>query len=289
MLMDFRVSRKSLPHLRYHYSFDIKTTMKLRFLRFVIFLSVTLLLAGGCNMSLEKSVPTVDVEYAKYYVELLRGHYFSTIEKDLSEELRTADTQVALSRMAQFFPEEDALAIKVVGFSVYKAMTPQNSVTTTIGLEYQFKDQNLFVNVSTRKIKDDIKLVGFNVNQISDSALKAGEFSLKNKSTFHYLMLVAAVLSPLFIIYALIRCITRKTLTRKWLWIIFILFGFGKLTFNWATGEWDLIFLNLQALGAGFFIPNYGPLYIFVSLPLGAIVFLLRKQEKPLLPSKEQG
>ena len=288
MLVDFRVGRKSLPNLRYHYSFDIKTTMKLRFLRFAIFLSVTLLLAGGCNMSLEKRVPTIDVEYAKYYVELLRGHYFSTIEKDLSEELRTADTQVALSRMAQFFPEEDALAIKVVGVSVHKFASPQDAVTT-IGLEYQFKDQNLFVNISTRKIKDDIKLVAFNVNQISDAALKAGEFSLKNKSSFHYLILVVAVLSPLLIIYALIRCITRKTLTRKWLWIIFILFGFGKLTFNWATGEWDLIFLNLQALGAGFFIPNYGPLYIFVSLPLGAIVFLLRKQEKPLSPSKEQG
>ena len=80
MLVDFRVGRKSLPHLRYYYSFDIKTTMTLRFLRFAIFLSVTLLLAGGCNMSLEKRVPTIDVEYAKYYVELLRGHYFSTIE-----------------------------------------------------------------------------------------------------------------------------------------------------------------------------------------------------------------
>ena len=85
-----------------------------------------------------------------------------------------------------------------------------------------------------------------------------------------------------------------KMRKRKWLWIISSsLIGIGKVTMNWSTGKLSLIqetvnatgghsynfdFLSFQLFGASAFAQPYGPWILSVSLPFGAILFLLKRK-----------
>jgi len=62
------------------------------------------------------------------------------------------------------------------------------------------------------------------------------------------------------------------------LWGLFILFGIGKVAVNWTTGQWEASPLALQLFSASAGASLNGPWVFAVSLPLGAIVFLLRRQ-----------
>jgi hypothetical protein len=66
---------------------------------------------------------------------------------------------------------------------------------------------------------------------------------------------------------------------RKWLWVLFILLGLGKLAVNWSTGEWQVMPLAVQVFSASIFSSPYSPWILAVSFPLGAIVFLFRRRE----------
>ncbi len=83
---------------------------------------------------------------------------------------------------------------------------------------------------------------------------------------------------PLFTLYALVLCI-RMRMTRKWLWILFILLGVTTLRLNWSTGEMGLQPLSVQLLGASFSRSGLVAPWIFgVSFPLGAVFFLRKRR-----------
>jgi Phospholipase_D-nuclease N-terminal len=92
-------------------------------------------------------------------------------------------------------------------------------------------------------------------------------------------VLAAAAAAPLFTLYALIVCIRTKIERRKWLWILFILFGFGRFMVNWTTGSWDFHIFYAQLLSASAGAAFFGPWIISVSLPVGAVFFLSRRKK----------
>jgi hypothetical protein len=49
---------------------------------------------------------------------------------------------------------------------------------------------------------------------------------------------------------------------------------------NWTTGEWDIAPLSVQLLSASAFAPLYGPWTVSVSLPLGALMFLIYRRTR---------
>jgi hypothetical protein len=54
----------------------------------------------------------------------------------------------------------------------------------------------------------------------------------------------------------------------------------GKLSFNWSTGEWEGRLLHIQLLGASVFkMGLYSPWIFGVSLPLGAVLFLVNRKD----------
>ena len=64
----------------------------------------------------------------------------------------------------------------------------------------------------------------------------------------------------------------------KWLWILFILIGVGKVAINWTTGEWQVSPLSIQLLSASVFNDGRRTLTVAVSVPVGAILFLFRRR-----------
>ncbi|HAI69239.1 MAG TPA: hypothetical protein DCM38_07375, partial [Gammaproteobacteria bacterium] len=73
--------------------------------------------------------------------------------------------------------------------------------------------------------------------------------------------------------------ITLLSLIRAIL-LIFILFGFVNVTVNWTTGGINIDPLSILLLGAGFRkVGLYGPVLISVAIPLGAIIFMIKRKK----------
>jgi hypothetical protein len=99
------------------------------------------------------------------------------------------------------------------------------------------------------------------------------------KGATQYAILSLAVLAPLFSLYVFLLCIKTRMGKKKWLWLIFIVLGIGKLGVNWTTGQVLFTPLAIQLPPAGANAQLYGPWLVYVSIPLGAIIFLIMRKK----------
>jgi hypothetical protein len=87
------------------------------------------------------------------------------------------------------------------------------------------------------------------------------------------------IIIPLFIILSIIYCF-KTPLKRKWLWILFMLFGIISFKLNWTTGDFELQLLNIRLLGAGFSRSGtVAPWILSFAVPVGAILFWIKKRK----------
>jgi hypothetical protein len=242
---------------------------------------VLLLLIFGCDQRemMEKLAPQEKVEEAKNYIAQLREGKYDQIDKDMDPSIKTGDMKKVFDSMAAIIPPGEPVSVKIVGAHINN-MFGNGSATqdTNITFEYQFPEKWLLINVVTRKIGDKQTIMGFRVQPIGDSLENTNRFSLAGKTPLHYAMLALASLIPLFIVGTLVLCAMTKMEKRKWLWIIFILCGVGQFAMNWTTGETLFNPIYFSLLGAGVFSFPYGPWTVSISLPLGAIIFLIRRK-----------
>lgn len=231
----------------------------------------------GCNQAalMKRFASSEDEANAKKYIELLQQRKFEQVERDLDSSLVDSNIQDTLERMAAMIPAEGPKSIKVVGAHAFSG--PDIS-RTNITLEYEFSDRWLLADVTTQKKEGSFTVVGFHITPIADSLENLNKFTLIGKGKVQYFGLILAILAILFSLYALVLCVITKNVKSKWLWVIFILVGVGKLTVNWTTGEWGFQTLAFQIPCGTASAQLYGPWMVAVSLPLGAIVFLLRRE-----------
>ena len=239
--------------------------------------------------------PPEDEAVAKNYIAFLRQGQFDQIRKDLDPKMADAFDRATFEKMRALIPAGEPTSVKVVGaYTNVSKFTGSESIReVNLTFEYQFPGKWLLINVATRKQSDVATIIGFRVQPLSDSMENVNKFTLAGKSPRQYAMLALVCFVPLLILCALIACIRTKMLKRKWLWIIFILIGIGKVTMNWSTGKLSLIqetvnatgghsynfdFLSFQLFGASAFAQPYGPWILSVSLPFGAILFLLKRK-----------
>ena len=244
-------------------------------------LALIVLVACSQDELLQKFSSQEDQATAKSYIDQLRARKFDEIEKALDPGIRTGNIRDTLTKMAELIPSQEPISIKLVG--AHKFQGP-NTTTVSTTFEYSFGDKWLLTNVAVRDRNGSKTIVGFNVNPMTQSLESQNRFSLAGKSVLHYTILVAAMAAALLTLYSLLVCARTKPLKRKWLWVLFILVGFGKLAVNWTTGEWGIAPLSVQLFSASAFAPLYGPWRIAVSLPLGALVFLAYRRSRLARP-----
>jgi len=229
----------------------------------------TILCACNPEAEFQKIIPTKDKDSALHYIYLLKNREFFAIENELDPAIKTAEVHSTLEKMASILPKENPISTKVIGFNVF---TTPDHTDKNISFEFQYPKAWILANVATRTSQSGFTIVGFNINPIPDSLEHINQFTLKGKGIIAFTILGTAIGIPLFTLYSLILCIRCK-LRRKWLWILFIMIGLGKFSFNWITGLWTIVPLAIQLFGAGTFAPVFGPLTISISFPLGAITF----------------
>jgi hypothetical protein len=150
---------------------------------------------------------------------------------------------------------------------------------TNYGIEYEYKagDQFIYFTFGIREQSGNLTVTSFDGRITDESLATLHTFDIKDKGFLHFLFLYLAILIPIFIIVTLIFAIRTK-LTKKWLWIIGILFGFLKFSINWTTGQVGFSLINVSILGAGFSKSgNIAPWILSFSLPIVAIIFWYKR------------
>src|SRR5262249_47184155 len=143
--------------------------------------------------------------------------------------------------------------------------------------EFNFGGKWMLINVALKEQNGRKTVVGFHVDREPSSLEARNHFTPYGKNPGQYAVLVAMAVVIVLIIWALVSCIRTPIPRRKWLWILFVLLGFCDLTVNWTTGQYTFQPLYVHLLGVGAMAAPFGPWMLSVSLPLGAVIFLLRR------------
>ncbi|MDR4460947.1 MAG: hypothetical protein MRJ67_10615 [Nitrospirales bacterium] len=257
--------------------------------RIVVSLLAALTLAG-CDETVwfEQVIPKEEAEFSKNYLALFPAGDFDMIEAYIPPNLRNAKFRTTLEQIAAAFPAGNPTDIQAVGVR-WRWVADTSQVHLTF--QYNYPTQWLLANVTLQKNGSDFLVTGVDVQPLPDSLERINRFTFEGKGARHFAILSWAILVLVVIVVALILCIKTPIPKRKWVWVLFILFGIGQVTLNWSEGSLHMTPLAIQLLGVGYTRHGlYAPWLLTVSLPLGAMVFLLRRKAwlvPTLRPDKE--
>jgi hypothetical protein len=194
-------------------------------------------------------------------------------------ETVTPDLETKLGKVADVFPEKTRGKTRLVG---YRSMHLLGAKTDyVLSFETSYPDKYLLTSMSLRE-KDGASLswTGINVQPIRAPLEEINRFSFAGRSQVHYDFLAGMLVCLGVVVAAAIQWGRhRKALRHKWIWLAAILLGVGKLSLNWTTGQIMVQFINLQLLGVGVWREGAsGPWLLQVALPVGAVIFLVRKR-----------
>lgn len=248
----------------------------------------------------EKFINSQDVAFADEYFAWLSEGEFDQALYVLAPNFRP---QLAPLKedFQKIFTEVRTFKKTIVGCNVthFKGTGPSKR-TVTLAYEWSspkawFAGHLVWQEIGGRRV-----VYGLQMNPLPAPLEKLNSFSLFDKGLGHWIFLILAILNPLLILWALIACIRAKIPKRKWLWGLFIIVGFFKLNLNWTTGElsgfisqstegFKINPISLQLFGSGYYrASDYTPWVISTSLPLGAIIFLLRRRKIENISQNEE-
>jgi hypothetical protein len=222
-----------------------------------------------------------DQAIATGYIDRLRAGDFDAIEKSMDPSLKSTNLHETLVKMANLIPPGPPISQKVVGLQASRwSNSGASKAVVNTTFEFQYPGRWLLVNVDVQD-KDGVKtIIGFHVYTEPDSLEVRNRFSLSGKTPLQYAVLAAAVLTVLLTLYALVVCVRTPLKRRKWIWIIFILVGFGTFAVDWTSGQWGISLLTVRLFSVSALASSkYGAWIISVSAPVGAIVFLIKRRK----------
>lgn len=248
------------------------------FARAQLWLAVALsLVVTGCTMP--KPDPGKEKEAREIYDQFARGDY-AGFEARLSPEARASVTPADLQKLYAMskanVPTEPPKNVANVRWTASSG-TKGSSYTLVDDYEYATKYIEVTI-VLVRPIGASHDLVqGFNFNIVDKN--KAADHDLTPKTPLQFALAAVGAAILLVTLTALVQVFTRKGVKRRWLWLLFILVGFGGVKLNWGTGALVAFMpINFQLLSLGVFrgLAITSPWIITFSVPVGALTFLSR-------------
>jgi hypothetical protein len=222
------------------------------------------------------AVPYEDAKFAEEYIAKLRNKEFSYVKNLMSKEILNQINDEKLNTMAEYFRNGELLSTELIGSQVN---TFNSQWSGNFSFEYHFSTGWNLANVAYKKVDGKIEIIGLNVYKSDASQKEINKFALSGKSIPQYLILASAIIVPFFILVTLIFCIKTPIARRKWLWILFVLGGFGTISTNWTTAAFGYKIFQYQLLGAAAMASSeYSPWIITVGFPVGAIIFWFKRK-----------
>jgi hypothetical protein len=253
----------------------------------VVLLSLLLLSACKPSTLIESFADDTKQQTAQSYIQRLVDGDTAALAQELDPSLRTGNEPTQFSKMRALIPAGKPSVTNLVGYHFFKSAKVQR-----YNLTYQFGYDSAWVLVNIawdELLEGKRQIIGMNVYPLPEPLQQTHAFTFKRAGPLHYIFFTAAILLPIFTIVTLVVCIRTKLARRKWLWILFILFGVGQVWINWTTGQLGFSLLSFQLFGGSAMAASiYSPWIISISLPVGAVLFwIFRNKLKLQLPQPD--
>jgi hypothetical protein len=213
---------------------------------------------------------------ARQILDLLQSGKTDVLQTRLDIHLRNKDAKIQLQQLAVTLPKEQPKNIDLVEFRSGSGSTDRFYVMT---YQMEYTTEWILARVSLSKKANQWLVSGLNIEYTPHSALVSLDFTLTDKTVLHYVFFTLSVIVPCFVLATLVVCYKTKVDGRKWLWYFAILICFANFKLNWSTGEVAIQPLSISLFGASFSRSGLlAPWVIGFGLPLGAIVFILKRR-----------
>ncbi|ESQ77769.1 hypothetical protein [Asticcacaulis sp. YBE204] len=211
-----------------------------------------------------------EVGQSKAFFALMQTYDTNAIRARMNGDYIDANFDLIMERVYLYLPQEAPKSVKPVGYLV-RQMEGKRFVFVV--LEYEFSDRWVVATVTSEPSNPQRLIAGFNLNTYSASLLERTKFRLSGQSIEHYILLGLAVLNLVFCAATLFVCIVAPRVRWRFLWIALILLGVGLMSFNWLEGRMALNIIDAGLPPTRLALELYQPLFIMLSIPLGAILF----------------
>lgn len=261
----------------------------------IILVAGSMLVLGACSYQdmVNLVISEAEVEFAEGFLGKVRNREYDSVIQCLDSSLVDEVSTEKLNAIASYFPPGELESVETASASL-RYETGQKQIHLT--LEYRFSGGWAVAQLVLGKDDDKLSVLGFHIYRTEESLKASHELGMAGKSPRHYVMLIAAIVVPIFILVSLVSCIRTPIHKRKWLWIVFVSLGFVTNRIDWHTGEGVFQPISLQLLGVGLSSAGpFAPWIVGVSFPLGAVVFwavrkkLLKKAEVSSSEETERG
>jgi hypothetical protein len=225
-----------------------------------------------------------EIALSKQYIADLQDKQFNSVTERLAPALKNYQSELALLKISDLFPNEKPMSTTLVGFS--KNVTTNLTTITSI-FQYKYPHKWITAEVVLEKNDDATNIKGISIIPPNYSLEDRNSFNLYGKNPSQYLFLLITLIVSVIIIIALTLCIPNSNVKRRWLRTIFILTGVGTVALNWTDGTFQILLLHIQILGVGVYkFSPYNALIVYASIPIGAIVFLFHWLKTRTAPTK---
>jgi len=253
-------------------------------------LVVAIMALAGCDNGdrLTRAADREETGFAARQLDRARHAEIKALLEVMAPELRRDGIEKDLRQIQSLFPRGEPLAVQLVDFRTHST---SRGVRTVVSFQYDFADAWVAAEVVLRTQGDDFVVSGITVNPLDQPLQEIHRFAVRNLSGAHYVVMGLAGLILAAVSTALVRCL-RAPLDppRKWLWALAILCGIGRLTLNWTTGKVSLSLLYIQVFSLGAYSSSpYLPWIVSLSLPVGALMFLVVDRSKGSTPPATSG
>lgn len=246
----------------------------------VLLLALTLC---SCNQQalIQKFVRPAQDKAARGYLEDIRAGNFGPFLAAVDPAYQGQITPGLLKNIQALFGSHSVRSITVVGAqtSAQKLIGRPSIALNSLTYEYDMGDRSVVANIVLQDIGNAMQIEGIHVQPLATSLERANAFTFSGKNAAFYVFFALALLIPLFILATEVFCWRTPIPRHKWPWRIFILLGVTGFTLNWTSGDVQFLPLHIDLLGVGYAQQPYGPLILQIGIPLGAILFWIRRRK----------
>lgn len=228
----------------------------------------------------EKSADPDEYALARQIFTKLAAQDYSFIKDRADAVMDDPQLTPKLAEVAKLFPPGDPKSVRLLG--AYTNVTHAESSTSSfdaLKMEYEYDDRWLVADVTfTRTGTSAPKIAGLHATPHLHSLQEITKFRLGGQDATHMALLVVALGDLAFSALALALCIRTPVPRRKAGWIVATLVGFFGFHFNWTTGGFFFSPFWVHIPVAGFSQMMYEPMIVSLTVPVGAIAFLIRRR-----------
>lgn len=257
--------------------------MAKKYLFFMQLIACILLLQACVPEDISGFVPEEKQLFAQQQIAKISRSNYQQFLSYLTADSRSQMKPEMLYQIQEAIPKTAPKSIELVGYNFHQLTSIKRGTQSSevFTFQYQYPEKWLLISIAfVTQENQPTQIATFNIQYLENDLKEINKVTFLDAPITNIPFTLIAASMPFFMLGMVFLCYKTPIPKRKWVWYIFIIVGFLPLTLNWTTGGVFINPLSIQFLGSGFMWSSiYTPLTITTSIPVGALVFLIKRDK----------